>query len=159
MKTIAFAAIATLLPIAAFAHDGMHVNDVYARSANPMTGAVFMQLENHSDMACNLQGVASDVAERVELHSHTEEDGIMKMGKIKGGIDIPAHETHMMNRGSDHVMLLGLTRPLKDGDTFDLTLDFGDCGTETVSATLDNERNDGHAMEHGHKAEDEHAGH
>jgi copper(I)-binding protein len=159
MKTITMTAFATLLPFAAFAHDGMHVNDTYARSANPMTGAVFMQLENHRDVACNLQGAASDVAERVELHTHTEEDGVMKMGKIEGGIDIPAHEAHMLKRGADHVMLLGLTRPLSDGDSFDLTLDFGDCGSETVSVTLDNERTDGHGSGQGNMAADEHADH
>jgi copper(I)-binding protein len=159
MKTVTFAAIATLLPFAAFAHDGMHVNDTYARSANPMTGAVFMQLENHRDVPCNLQAATSDVAERVELHSHTEEDGVMKMGKIEGGIDIPAHETHMLERGGDHVMLLGLTRPLKDGDSFDLTLDFGDCGSKTVSATLDNERTGGHGASDSAKGADEHASH
>ncbi|RJE80540.1 copper chaperone PCu(A)C [Paracoccus sp. JM45] len=159
MKTITLTAFATMLPLAAFAHDGMHVNDIYARSANPMTGAVFMQLENHRDVMCTLQGVSSDVAERVELHTHTEEDGVMKMGKIEGGIDIPPHEAHMLKRGSDHVMLLGLTRPLKDGDTFDLTLDFGDCGSETVSAVLDNERTDGHGAEDGGTSADEHADH
>lgn len=162
MKTLTLAAIAALMPVAALAHDGMHVNDAYARSANPMTGAVFMQLENHRDVACTLQAVRSDVAERVELHSHTQKDGVMKMGRIEGGIQIAPHQSHMLERGGDHVMLLGLTRPLKDGDSFDLTLDFGDCGTESVTATLDNDRNDathGHDMDHGAAAMDEHAGH
>ncbi|MDN5567365.1 MAG: copper chaperone PCu(A)C [Paracoccus sp. (in: a-proteobacteria)] len=159
MKTLTLAACAALMPFAAFAHDGMHINDAYARSANPMTGAIFMQLENHRDVSCNLQSVMSDVAERVELHTHTQEGDVMKMGRIEGGIDIPAHEQHMLERGGDHVMLLGLTRPLKDGDTIDLTLDFGDCGTESVTATMDNARNDGHPMDHGTKAMGEHAGH
>ncbi|WP_304618643.1 copper chaperone PCu(A)C [Paracoccus sediminilitoris] len=159
MKTLILTAVAVAMPFAALAHDGMHVEDAYARSANPMTGAIFMTLENHRDVACTLQGVESDVAERVELHSHTQEDGIMKMGRIEGGIQVPAQQSHALERGGDHVMLLGLTRKLSDGDQVALTLDFGDCGREEATAVVDNARADaGHdmgQMDHG----GDHAGH
>lgn len=159
MKTLILTAVAVAMPVAAIAHDGMHVEDTYARSANPMTGAIFMTLENHRDVECTLQAVELDVAERVELHSHTEEDGIMKMGRIEGGIRIAPHESHALSRGGDHVMLLGLTRKLADGDSIDLTLDFGDCGREEATAIVNNARADeGHDM--GHMDDGgEHAGH
>lgn len=159
MKTLILTAVAVAMPFAALAHDGMHIEDAYARSANPMTGAIFMTLENHRDVECTLQAVESDVAERVELHSHTEEDGIMKMGRIEGGIRIAPHQSHALNRGGDHVMLLGLTRKLADGDSIDLTLDFGDCGREEATAIVDNARADeGHDMGH-MDGGGEHAGH
>ncbi|WP_265499348.1 copper chaperone PCu(A)C [Paracoccus beibuensis] len=153
MKTLTLAAVAALFPVAALAHDGMHINDAYARSANPKTGAIFLTLENHRKVACSLQSVASDAADRVELHSHSEENGVMRMGAIEGGITVPAGGTHQLARGGDHVMLMGLTRPLADGDSIDLTLDFGDCGSETTTAVVDNQREDA-AAEHG-----DHAGH
>ncbi|MBU2957098.1 copper chaperone PCu(A)C [Paracoccus sp. 1_MG-2023] len=155
MKLLLPTGLLALMPIAAFAHDGMHVNDAFARSTNPVTAAIFMQLENHRDVACTLQGVTSDAAERVELHTHAEEDGVMRMGKIEGGIEIPAGEAHEMMRGADHVMMMGLTAPLKDGDQVAFTLDFGDCGTVDVDAVVDNERG---AMDHG-DGHDAHAGH
>ena len=159
MKTLILTAVAVAMPFAALAHDGMHIEDAYARSANPMTGAIFMTLENHRDVECTLQAVESDVAERVELHSHTEEDGIMKMGRIEGGIRIAPHQSYALNRGGDHVMLLGLTRKLADGDSIDLTLDFGDCGREEATAIVDNARADeGHDMGH-MEGGGEHAGH
>ena len=131
---------AGLLPAAAFAHDGMHINDAYARSANPVTGAVFLRLENHRDVACTLQAVSSDAADRVELHTHREEDGVMRMVPIDGGITVRPHETHDLARGGDHVMLMGMKAPLADGDTIHLIMDFGDCGTEEVDAVVDNGR-------------------
>ncbi|WP_405403065.1 copper chaperone PCu(A)C [Paracoccus sp. Ld10] len=140
MKLSILAAIAVLTPMAAVAHDGMHANDAYARSTNPKVGAVFMQLENHRQVACTLQGVSSDAAERVELHTHTQEDGIMKMSRLEDGIAVAAGQIHDLNRGGDHVMMLGLSQPLTDGDTLTLTLDFGDCGTEEVQAVVDNQR-------------------
>ncbi|MFN4061255.1 MAG: copper chaperone PCu(A)C [Paracoccus hibiscisoli] len=161
MKTLTLAALAALMPVAALAHDGMHANDAYARSTNPMVGAVFLKLENHREVDCTLQSAASDAAERVELHTHLEEDGVMKMTRIEDGIPVAAGQTHALDRGGDHIMMLGLTTPLTDGDTVTLTLDFGDCGTETVEAVVDNQRASGghdHGDGHAHGAGD-HAGH
>ena len=140
MKLSILAAIAVLTPVAALAHDGMHANNAYARSTNPQVGAVFLQLENHRQVACTLQGASSDAAERVELHTHVEEDGVMKMTQIEDGIAGAAGQTHDLNRGGDHIMMLGLTEPLADGDMLTLTLDFGDCGTEAVEVVVDNQR-------------------
>lgn len=159
MKTLTLAAAAVLMPLSALAHDGMHVEDAYIRSANPMTGAAFMVLENHREVPCTLTAVASDVAERVELHTHEEADGVMRMMRLDGGIEVPAGETALLDRGGDHVMLLGLTRPLADGDEVLLTLDFGDCGTEDVRAVVDNQRA-GAGHDHAGQAEGhDHSGH
>ncbi|MBW7056773.1 copper chaperone PCu(A)C [Paracoccus bogoriensis] len=150
-KLAFFAGAIALVPFAALAHDGMHVNDAYARSANPMTGAVFMELENHREVDCTLVSAASDAAERVELHTHLHEDGVMKMVEVEEGFLIPAGETRLLDRGGDHVMLLGLTQPLADGDIVRLSLDFGECGTEEIEAVVDNQRmGGGHGQGHGH---------
>ena len=159
MKTTLLAAAAALLPLASQAHDGMHAEDAYIRSTNPMTGAAFMRLENHRAVPCTLTAVSSDVAERIELHTHEEADGIMRMRQIEDGIAVPAGETASLKRGGDHVMLLGLTRPLADGDTVTLALDFGDCGIEEVEAVVDNAREGGDHGGHDHGAHEAHAGH
>ncbi|MBM3606134.1 MAG: copper chaperone PCu(A)C [Alphaproteobacteria bacterium] len=166
MKTLTFAAVAALLPIAALAHDGMHMNDAYARSTNPRTAAVFMTLENHRAVPCTLQAITTDAAERAELHTHLEEDGVMRMVKIEDGVTTPAGETRDLVRGGEHIMLLGLAKPLAEGDSLTLTLDFGDCPTETVDVVVDNQRSDdathdagtSHDHDHDH-AHGDHAGH
>lgn len=159
MKTTLFAAAAALLPLTVQAHDGMHAENAYIRSTNPMTGAAFMLLENHRAVPCTLSAVTSDIAERIELHTHEEADGIMRMRQLEGGIEVPAGESASLDRGGNHVMLLGLTRPLADGDTVTLALDFGDCGIEEVEAVVDNAREGGGHGGHDHDAHDAHAGH
>ncbi|MFN3527013.1 MAG: copper chaperone PCu(A)C, partial [Paracoccus sp. (in: a-proteobacteria)] len=134
MIKIAFVAgLTALFPLAALAqdgeaHDGVHVNDAYARSSNPMTGAVFMALDNHGQIDCTLRAARSDAAERVELHTHLEQDGVMRMREVQEGFPVAAGQTRLLDRGGDHVMMLGLTQPLADGDVVALSLDFGDCG-------------------------------
>lgn len=140
MKTLTLAALAALLPVAALAHDGMHINDAYARSTNPKTAAVFLQLANHRAVDCTLQSVSTKAAERAELHTHVETDGVMRMTHLVDGITVRAGEMHELVRGGDHVMLLGLTRPLEQGDSLTMTFDFGDCGTEEAEAVVDNDR-------------------
>ena len=132
-------------------HQGLHINSPYARvsSESAQSGAIFFEIENHGD-ADRLIAAASDVAEKVELHTHKEDaNGVMQMLQIEGGIEIPAHGGHALARGGDHVMLLGLTRSLKQGDTITLTLTFEQAGDVVVQVPVDNAR----------KPDSAHAGH
>lgn len=140
MIRMTLTAVAALFPAAALAQDGLAVRDAYARSANPKAGAVFMVIENRGTTECILTAASTEAAERAELHTHAEEAGVMKMSRIEDGIAVPAGGEHGLVRGGDHVMLMGLQSPLADGDTVALTLDFGDCGTLPVEATVDNDR-------------------
>lgn len=151
MIRMTLAALAVLSPAAALANEGLTIRDAYVRSTNPKTAAAFMVVENHGAADCRLTGVSSDAAEMVELHTHAEVDGVMKMQKVEGGIAIPAGTEHALARGGDHVMLMGLTKPLAQGDTVALTLDFGDCGTRPIEAALDNDRaGESHGGHKGH---------
>lgn len=139
MKTLICAALAAgFLPLAATAHDAVAIRDAYVRVANPMSGAAFMTIDNHRKVECRLIGAASDAAARVELHTNVEEDGVMRMVKLEDGIAVPASGQHALERGGDHIMLMGLTQPLTDGDSVLMTLDFGDCGSERLLVPVDN---------------------
>jgi len=143
-----------LLPTLASAD--MMVQDPYARAASAMaqSGAAFMSIFNHSDMDDTLVSASSDVAERVELHTHIQTDeGVMRMVQMEEGIPLPAGETVMLQRGGLHVMFLGLTRPLNHGDEVVVTLEFEHAETVTVTIPVDLERQPmgGHGtMGHGH---------
>lgn len=139
-----FAAVvaATLLAMPAFA-DGIMVMDPYARAASPAakSGAAFMLLHNTSDTDDRLIAARTDVAKRVELHTHVEvSDGVMQMTEIEGGIDLPAGATHHMMRGGDHVMLMGLTGPLEQDAEIEVTLVFEEAGEVVVTIPVDNAR-------------------
>ena len=147
MRIKSFVAAAVLLfAVPAFAHDGVMINDAYARTngASGATGAIFMEIQNHSDTPDQLIAVASDIAEKVELHTHVESaDGVMQMADVTGGFPVDALGSRILTGGGDHVMLMGLTRKLADGDSFDLVLDFADGGALTVPVVVDNNRKPG----------------
>lgn len=149
------AGLIALTPGFAFAQ--VMIEDAYARvgSAMAQSGAVFMHIHNHSGTDIVLVSASSDVAERVELHTHTQDAaGVMRMVKIEGGIPVPAQEGVMLERGGLHVMLLGLTRSLEHGDSFSLTLEFQNADPVTLDVTVDLERTPdhggGHGQGHGH---------
>ena len=156
IKTFLVAAAATLcLTLPALADDGVRISDAYAR-ASTASGAVFFVIENQQTEDDRLIGVASDVAERVEMHAHSEDaNGVMTMGEVPQGFVVPGNGSHALGRGGDHVMLMGLKAPLNTGDVVPLTLTFERAGVVTVEVPVDNERTDaamkgmdhsGHAM-------------
>lgn len=173
----AVAAIAALIALPAFAHDGVHINNPYARVIGGVgaSGAVFFEIENHQDVDDRLMSVTTDVADKAELHTHKEEGGVMKMMHVPEGFAVPALGFHSLARGGDHVMLMGLKSELKNGDVIDLTLTFERAGDVPVQAVIDNDRTpedgamghdmDGHDMgnhdanAHGTAGHDAHAAH
>lgn len=129
------------------------ITDPYARVSRPgaPTGAAFMIIENTSDKPDRLVSASSDVAKRVELHTHIDQgDGVMKMTEIEGGVEIAAGATYVMKRGGDHVMFMGLNQPLEQGGAVEVTLTFEQAGDVTLTIPVDNERKPRHGlMNHG----------
>ena len=142
MRYLFLAALLAIAPLTAFADDGIHIDAAYARVAAPtaQTGAVFMTIVNPTTADDRLLSVASDVAQKVELHTHAmTAEGVMQMLEVSGGLVIPAQSSHALDRGGDHVMLIGLNRPLADGDAFSLTLTFERAGKVVVIVQVDND--------------------
>lgn len=144
------AALVALIAAPAVAGD-IEISDAYARvsGAGGAAGAVFMVIDNHGTTDDRLAGVRSDHAARVELHSHDEDaDGVMRMREIAQGIVIPAGGTRTLARGGDHVMLLGLTEPVSDGDVIALTLQFDAAGEVALDVPVDSARAAQHDTDH-----------
>lgn len=156
LKTF-LAAAAVLFALPAFANDGVQISDPYARSMGGIgaSGAIFLQIANPTDTEDRLVSAASDVAEKVELHTHIAgADGVMQMVEVPEGFPVPAQEGHSLQRGGDHIMLMGLTRELKDGDMITVTLTFEKAGDVVVEVPVDNARKPdamGMGMGMGHK--------
>lgn len=94
------------------------------------TGA-FMTLK--STKATSLVGASSPVAKTVEIHEMRMEGNMMKMRPIKA-IDIPVDHGLELKPGGYHVMMMGLTKVLTNGETVPITLTFRnqDGSTSTV---------------------------
>ena len=92
----------------------------------PATGA-FMTLKNTGDKDIKVLKAESSWAKNVELHDHVMENGIAKMRPVPS-IDVKKSSETVLKPGSLHVMLIGLTKELKEKDLVEikLTLDNGD---------------------------------
>lgn len=151
-KTYAIAAVAALsFAMPAWAESAITVHDAYARVATKVSksGAAFMVIENASDTADQLIGVKSDIAKRVQLHTHVDDgNGTMQMRHVEEGFVIPANGTHQLGRGGDHVMFMGLTQGLKHGDVVSFTLVFENAGEVSLDVPVDLERTPEQSADH-----------
>jgi len=131
----AAALLAGLLSTVALAD--VEVQEAYVRATPPGMNvtAAFLRLQNNGGDNIALTGARSEAAGTVELHTHSEQDGVMRMRRIDG-IEIPAHQSHWLKPGSDHLMLIDLKRPLHEGDSVELTLQFSSGGQVLVTAPV-----------------------
>ena len=139
---IVLAATAALWALPALAADMVTVGNAYARfMPGAMAGAAFMTIENAGDEDDRLVGAASDIAAKVELHTHKmASDGAMQMLHVPEGFTIPAHGSHALELGGDHVMFMGLTERPAEGATVHLVLTFEKAGTVELDVPVDNAR-------------------
>ena len=152
-KSLTLAAVAAIaLTSPAFAESKIMIKDAYARVSSKMakSGAAFLEIHNMGDSADRLIAVRTDIAARNELHTHKEMgDGIMKMMEVEEGFEIPAGGSHMLERGGDHLMLMGLNTSLSHGDAVEAVLVFEQAGEIAVTIPVDLERKAAHG--HGHE--------
>jgi hypothetical protein len=100
----------------------------------PATGA-FMTLHNSSDQELAVVKAESDAAKTVELHTHINDNGVMRMREIPE-ITVPAMGHTELKPGGLHVMLIGQTRALKEGDMVKITLVMKDGSTKEIDAPV-----------------------
>ena len=100
------------------------------------SGAAFLTLTNTGSTPDQLVGAASPAAGRVELHQMIRDGEVMRMRELAGGIALPPGQAVVLRPGGLHVMLLGLTQPLEQGQALPLTLRFAQAGEVTVQLAV-----------------------
>ena len=94
-------------------------------------GAVYFKgITNKGKQADQLLGARTTAAVKVEIHEMAMEGDVMKMRAVPN-LPIPAGQTVSLAQGQHnghHVMLMGLSKPLKEGDKFPITLKFKRAG-------------------------------
>lgn len=151
MKTLVLAAVSSVALMQSAMAQDIQIMDAYARSSGPMAkaGAAFMHIMNTGTSDDRLIDAKSSAAKKVELHTHIDMgDGVMKMTHVPEGFSLPAGEAHMLQRGGDHVMFMGLTAPFEQGKLLDVTLVFERAGEIEVQIPVDLERKATHSMNH-----------
>lgn len=87
----------------------------------------YMEIRNTGAQPDRLIAASTPVAKRVEMHVTQREGEIMRMRQVKD-FEIPARERITLRPGGSHLMLVDITRPLKKGERFPVTLRFERAG-------------------------------
>jgi periplasmic copper chaperone A len=173
MKSIAIAAacvaatfLVTTSPLTAHEHgkkkemSGHHamsgkiqVQDAWARATPGLAknGGAYFTAVNGGMQADRIVGVSSDMASRTELHTHLNDNGVMRMRQVTGGIEVPPGGKVTFKPGSYHIMFIGLNKPFKKGDSFPVTLVFEKAGRQTVNVSVKSVGAMKGGMDHGKK--------
>lgn len=103
---------------------------------NGTVGAVyFKSISNKGKVDDQLTGVRTKIAGSVEIHEMAMDKDVMKMRPVSE-LAVPAGGSVSLLHGQPnghHLMLMDLSKPLKEGDKFAITLTFkraGECKAE-----------------------------
>jgi copper(I)-binding protein len=80
--------------------------------------------------------IASPVAALAQVHETRMESNMMMMRELEAGLPLPAGQPVSLAPNGNHIMLMGVTEPLKVGDTVPLTLTFANAAPVEVVAAV-----------------------
>lgn len=131
----------------------IEISHAYVREVPPIspTSAGFMTIKNLTNKAIKIIGAESKVAEKTELHNHTNDKGVMRMRQVPF-IKIPASGIVKLKPAGLHIMLIGLKQPIKNGQQVTITLQLENGHKKEISMPVK-------SMKNCHKHSNQHADH
>lgn len=141
-----FLLLASALP--AIAGDAPVVSDAWARATPPGVdvGAVYMTILG-GDQDDRLVGASTPRAAMAHLHEVVEGQDVAKMRPVES-VTVPAGKPVSFAPKGLHVMLMGLSAPLVEGQAFPLVLEFAGSPSQTVTVTVRSATDDGGSHAH-----------
>lgn len=122
----------------------IEIEDAHARIVpGAKVGSAYLRIVNAGKEPDRLVAVSTPMAGKAELHSVTDDNGVMKMRRVDG-IAVKPGETVELKPGVLHIMLMDVRAGIKPGDTVPLTLTFERAGAKSVSAPVDKPAGHGH---------------
>ena len=130
---------------------GIDVSAAFIRPPLPGrdVAAAYFDLSNTGN-SDRLISAASSISDAVEIHTHTMEDGVMKMRRVDG-VDLPAGETVSFEPGSYHLMMFGANIP-EGAEDVSVTLTYETAEPITLTVPLGEAREEmdmENGMDHG----------
>lgn len=110
------------------------VSDAWSRATAPGQEVGMVGLVITSQMDARIVAVSSPASASSEIHTMTMDNGVMKMRQLEN-LPLMAKKPATLGPGGDHLMLIGLKKALKAGDTVALTItvQFADKSTEQIN--------------------------
>lgn len=138
VKSFAVGIVVAVLSIHAAAAAEIVVEGLWIREtagAGKITGG-FGTIRNTGNTADDLISASTPAAAMTQIHSASHEGGVMRMDQVQH-LDIPANGVVSLIPGAGHhLMLMGVSRPLKAGDQVEVTLTFRNAGPVKAMAVV-----------------------
>jgi len=139
MATVLTMAVLWLAPAAASA-EGARIGDlmitqpwIRATPNGALTGAAYLTIINRGATPDRLLGGSAAGAKALTPHAMSMSGGVMRMRVLSQGLVIPAGRTVTLGPGGDHLMLEGLTRAFRPGQSVPVRLRFSRAGEVTLT--------------------------
>jgi hypothetical protein len=139
LSCLALAALVALAALPALAQEfkagDITIEKPWSR-ATPKGAAVaagYLVIHNHGAAPDKLIGGAADFATAVSVHEMTNDNGVMRMREVTGGLAIPANGEVKLAPSGYHLMFTGLKRQLKKGESVKADLTLEHAGTVSVT--------------------------
>ena len=126
--------IASLCAVASQAAD-LTVQQAWSR-ATPKGAQVaggYLTIDNFGNTPDKLLSAFSEAARKIEIHEMNKQDGIMMMRAVEDGLRLAPGEILTLDPGGTHIMFIGLTSPLSEGQQVPVSLLFEHAGKINVN--------------------------
>ena len=92
--------------VKAYADETITITDGYIKSSIPGSDitAAYMTITNNSKQIVSLQKITSPLSDRIEIHQHTMEGGMMRMRQVKS-LNINANSQVVLAPHGLHLMI------------------------------------------------------
>lgn len=116
--------------------DGITLSNFQARASigSMKNSATYGEIQ--STTSDRLIKASSSVANSVQFHEHINDNGVMRMREVNGGLSLKPGEDIVMKPGGYHIMLIGLYKPLQADTSMDLSLEFESGKTIDISIPI-----------------------
>lgn len=119
---------------AAGSDSSITVDDAWVKATDTTMTGSFGVVTNSGDSDLVVVSAETSASDTTELHEVVMSGDEMVMRQKDGGFVVPAGGEHVLEPGSDHVMIMNLQQPVEPGEDVEITLTFDDGGTVTYSA-------------------------
>jgi copper(I)-binding protein len=149
-RIIVSALAAAVLPLSVQAGEALELGDAWVRALPPTqpNTAAYLRVHNRGPEPLVVVGGSADVAERVEIHTTREIDGMVRMQRLPQ-LSVPAGGSVALAPGGVHLMLLDLVHMPAPGQEVRLCLELAS-GEQACTVATASKDGDGDAVDHSH---------
>ncbi|GGY39040.1 copper chaperone PCu(A)C [Parvularcula lutaonensis] len=129
MRAVILSLVASITLFACGSGDDAPTGFIRLPADGAMMTAAYLTVTRDSDdrlINAEIEGV-----ERIELHTNTETDGVMRMRRVEG-FEVKAGEPLVLAPRGDHLMLIGLDEGFEEGEERKVTLIFESGAVEVI---------------------------